>query len=75
MTLYEAGGDEAVLTPPGRVDVRVGEVEGLSQVQAGFARGEWLGELVLLGPMRMRYLEALSVASSLSRVYTGGHAG
>ncbi|RTI41684.1 HrcA family transcriptional regulator, partial [Thermus scotoductus] len=47
----------------------------LSQVQAGFARGEWLGELVILGPMRMRYLEALSVASSLSRVYTGGHAG
>lgn len=75
VTLYEAGGDEAVLTPPGRVDVRVGEVEGLSQVQAGFARGEWLGELVLLGPMRMRYLEALSVVSSLSRVYTGQHAG
>lgn len=72
--LYEGEGEE-VLTPPGRVDVRVGEVEGLSQVQAGFAKGEWLGELVLLGPMRMRYLEALSVAQGLTRVYTGQHAG
>ncbi|WP_105316685.1 HrcA family transcriptional regulator [Thermus tenuipuniceus] len=72
--LYEGQGGE-VLTPPGRVDVRVGEVEGLAQVQAGFAKGEWLGELVLLGPMRMRYLEAFSVASSLSQVYTGQHAG
>ncbi|GGM92362.1 heat-inducible transcription repressor HrcA [Thermus composti] len=72
--LYEAGGED-VLTPPGRVDVRVGEVEGLAQVQAGFARGEWLGEIILLGPMRMRYPEALSVAYSLSQVYTEGHAG
>lgn len=72
--VYESGREE-VLTPPGRVDVRVGEVEGLSQVQAGFQRGEWLGEIVLLGPMRMRYAEALSVALGLSRVYTGQHAG
>ncbi|WP_117237713.1 HrcA family transcriptional regulator [Thermus sediminis] len=72
--LYERG-DGDLLTPPGRVDVRVGEVEGLAQVQAGLERGEWQGEIVLIGPMRMRYLEALSVASSLSRVYTGTHAG
>ncbi|GAA6762790.1 MULTISPECIES: HrcA family transcriptional regulator [Thermus] len=72
--LYEAGGEE-VLTPPGRVDVRVGEVEGLAQVQAGFQKGEWLGELTLIGPMRMRYPEALSVALGLTQVYTGGHAG
>ncbi len=72
--LYEAEGED-LLTPPGRVDVRVGEVEGVSAVQAGFARGEWTGELVLLGPMRMRYPEALAVAYSLSRVYTEGHAG
>jgi len=72
--IYESGREE-VLTPPGRVDVRVGEVEGLAQVQAGFQRGEWLGEIVLLGPMRMRYAEALSVVLGLSRVYTGQHAG
>ncbi len=71
---YERGGED-LLTPPGRVDVRVGEVEGLAQVQAGLEQGEWQGELVLLGPMRMRYLEALSVAQSLSQVYTGTHAG
>jgi heat-inducible transcriptional repressor len=72
--LYERG-EEDLLTPPGRVDVRVGEVEGLAQVQAGLEQGEWQGELVLLGPMRMRYPEALSVAQSLSQVYTGTHAG
>jgi heat-inducible transcriptional repressor len=72
--LYERG-EEDLLTPPGRVDVRVGEVEGLAQVQAGFSQGEWQGEIVLLGPMRMRYPEALSVAQSLSQVYTGTHAG
>ncbi|TBH21215.1 HrcA family transcriptional regulator [Thermus thermamylovorans] len=72
--LYEEEGGE-VLTPPGRVDVRVGEVEGLAQVQAGFARGEWLGEITLLGPMRMRYPEALSVVLGLSQVYTGQYAG
>lgn len=72
--LFEENGEE-VLTPPGRVDVRVGEVEGLAQVQAGFAKGEWLGEITLLGPMRMRYPEALSVALGLTQVYTGHHAG
>nr|WP_277621340.1 HrcA family transcriptional regulator [Thermus arciformis] len=72
--LYEAGSEE-LLTPPGRVDVRVGEVEGLAQVQAGFQRGEWLGELTLIGPLRMRYPEALSVALGLTQVYTGQHAG
>ncbi|MCH1927276.1 hypothetical protein L6232_20940, partial [Shewanella sp. C31] len=72
--LYEAGSEE-LLTPPGRVDVRVGEVEGLAQVQAGFAKGEWLGEITLLGPMRMRYPQALSVALGLTQVYTGQHAG
>ncbi len=72
--LYEAGGEE-VLTPASRVDVMVGEVEGLSTVRAGFARGEWLGEITLIGPLRMRYPEALSVAYSLGQLYTGRHAG
>ena len=73
VALYEEGGEDP-LTPPGRVDVRVGEVEGLALVQAGFQKGEWLGELTLIGPLRMRYAEALSVAYSLSQVYPGGHA-
>lgn len=73
VALYEEGGED-LLTPPGRVDVRVGEVEGLALVQAGFQKGEWLGELTLIGPLRMRYAEALSVAFSLSQVYTGQHA-
>ncbi|MGC8967710.1 MAG: HrcA family transcriptional regulator [Thermus sp.] len=71
--LYEEGAED-LLTPPGGVDVRVGEVEGLAQVQAGFQKGEWLGEIVLLGPMRMRYPEALSVVLGLTQVYTGSHA-
>jgi len=72
--LYEREGED-LLTPPGRVDVRVGEVEGLAQVQAGFQRGEWQGEIVLIGPLRMRYTQALSVAYSLGELYTGSRAG
>ena len=73
VALYEEGGED-LLTPPGRVDVRVGEVEGLALVQAGFQKGEWLAAPTLIGPLRMRYAEALSVAFSLSQVYTGQHA-
>jgi len=44
-------------------------------VQAGFQRGEWQGEIVLIGPLRMRYTQALSVAYSLGELYTGSRAG
>ena len=65
------------ITPAGRLNVRVGDVEGLSLVQAGFERGGRSGELTLIGPLRMRYREALSVAESLSRALEGEtvHAG
>ncbi len=62
---------EDPLTPPGGVNVRVGEIEGLALVQAGFAEGSLRGELTLVGPMRMRYKEALSVAYSLSQALSG----
>ncbi len=74
VALYESG-SESPPPPPGRVDVRVGEVEGIATVQAGLARGEWVGELSLFGPMRMRYAEALSLVQGLGEVYTGGRAG
>jgi len=59
------------ITPARRLNVRVGDVEGLSLVQAGFQRGGRAGELTLIGPLRMRYREALSVAESLSRALEG----
>jgi len=34
--------------------------------------GEVVGELTLLGPVRMRYGEALSVAHTLGRAYMRG---
>ncbi len=65
------------ITPARRLNVRVGDVEGLSLVQAGFRREGRAGELTLIGPLRMRYREALSVAESLSRALEGEalHAG
>ncbi len=66
---------EEVLTPPGRVNLRIGERKGISMVQVGLIGGEYLGELTLLGPLRMRYQEALAVAYSLGQVYTQVHAG
>jgi len=65
------------ITPARRLNVRVGDVEGLSLVQAGFERAGRSGELTLIGPLRMRYREALSVAESLSRALEGEtvHAG
>ncbi|KGQ21926.2 HrcA family transcriptional regulator [Thermus filiformis] len=69
------GESEEVLTPPGRVNLRIGERAGISMVQAGLMGGEYLGELTLLGPLRMRYQEALAVAYSLGQVYTQVYAG
>jgi len=59
------------LTPPGRYDVRVGDAPGLSLVQAGFHHEGRQGEIVFVGPLRMRYREALSVAGSLCRALAG----
>jgi heat-inducible transcriptional repressor len=47
--LYERG-EEDLLTPPGRVDVRVGEVEGLAQVQAGLEQGSGRGSWSFWAP-------------------------
>lgn len=63
---------EQTLTPPGGLNLRVGEDEGLSLVQAGLTTGDQVGELSLLGPVRMRYPQALSVAYALGQVYTRG---
>lgn len=73
VAVFEGEGEE-VLTPPGRVNLRIGEREGVSMVQMGLMGGEYLGELTLLGPLRMRYQEALAVACSLGQVYTRVHA-
>ena len=61
------------LAPPGGVNLRV--ERGSALVQAGFSRSGWRGEVVLLGPERMRYRDALSVAYTLGRVLEGGDAG
>ena len=52
------------LTPRGGYNIRL--EEGLAWVQAGFSRSGWLGELSLVGPERMRFPRALSVARTLS---------
>lgn len=70
LSLFESTPEEQ-FTPPGGVNLRVGDWEGLSWVQAGVSLGEVTGELSLLGPMRMRYPHALSVAYALSQVYMG----
>ncbi len=59
------------ITPARRLNVRVGDVEGISMVQAGFQRGGRSGELTLIGPLRMHYREALSVAESFSQALEG----
>ncbi|ADH61963.1 MAG: HrcA family transcriptional regulator [Deinococcota bacterium] len=69
--LFEAPKDDP-LTPPGGVNLRVGEGGGFSLVQVGIGMGEVVGELTLLGPVRMRYGEALSVAHTLGRAYMRG---
>jgi len=70
ISIFEAPSDET-LTPPGGVNLRVGESEGLSLVQAGIAMSSQIGELSLLGPVRMRYAHALSVAYAMGQVYMG----
>ncbi|GIW25673.1 DeoR family transcriptional regulator [Meiothermus sp.] len=70
IAVYE-GPSDTTLTPPGGVNVRVGEDEGLSLVQAGFGANDQVGELTLLGPVRMRYERALSVAYTMSQAYMG----
>jgi len=57
--------------PAGGLDVRVGDVEGISLVQAGFHRTGRSGELTMIGPLRMHYRQALSVAHSLSHALEG----
>ena len=61
------------LAPPGGVNLLL--EGGAAMVQVGFARPAWKGELALLGPERMRYREALSVAYTLGEVLGGKDAG
>jgi heat-inducible transcriptional repressor len=70
LSVFESQSD-TTLTPPGGMNVRIGEDIGLSMVQTGVAFSDQVGELSLLGPMRMRYTHALSVAYALGQVYTG----
>jgi heat-inducible transcriptional repressor len=70
IAVFESPSD-ATLTPPGGVNLRVGEDEGLSLVQAGIRINDQVGELSLLGPVRMRYEKALSVAYAMGQVYMG----
>ncbi|MER3484097.1 MAG: HrcA family transcriptional regulator [Meiothermus sp.] len=70
IAVFENPADET-LTPPGGMNLRVGEGEGLSLVQAGVGVSDQVGELSLLGPVRMRYGQALSVAYALGQVYMG----
>ena len=62
---------EGPLTPAGRINIQVGEIEGLALVQAGFAQSAFRGEITLVGPIRMRYRQAISVVYSLSLSETG----
>jgi len=57
------------LAPPGGVNLRL--EGGAALVQVGFERPAWQGEVSLLGPERMRYREALSVAYTLGSVLGG----
>lgn len=70
IALFETPKDDT-LTPPGGMNLRVGEDDGLSLVQAGVSLGDQFGELSLLGPVRMRYAQALSVAYAMGQVYMG----
>jgi len=70
LDLLDSLPDEPVL-PAGGLDVRVGDVEGISLVQAGFRHTGRVGELTMIGPIRMHYREALSVAHSLSHALEG----
>lgn len=70
IAIFETPKDDT-LTPPGGMNLRVGEDEGVSLVQAGISLGDQLGELSLLGPVRMRYAQALSVAYAMGQVYMG----
>ena len=70
IAVFEAPSDPT-FTPPGGINIRVGEDDGLSLVQAGIGVNDRVGELTLLGPVRMRYERALSVAYTMSQVYMG----
>ncbi len=60
------------LVPPGGLNLQL--EKGTAVIQAGFLRAAWRGEVTLLGPGRMRYRDALSVAYTLGSVLGGEHA-
>ncbi len=60
------------LAPPGGVNLRL--EGGTAVVQVGFERAAWRGEVALLGPGRMRYRDAISVAYTLGEVLGGRRA-
>jgi heat-inducible transcriptional repressor len=52
--------------PPGEVSVAVDDPKGISAVTVGFRSGAGRGSVVIVGPTRMRYPQAISVAKAVS---------
>jgi heat-inducible transcriptional repressor len=52
--------------PPGSVNLSVDDPNGISAVQVGFRSSVGLGSVAIVGPTRMRYPNAISVAKAVS---------
>jgi heat-inducible transcriptional repressor len=52
--------------PPGSVNLSVDDPNGISAVQVGFRSSVGLGSVAIVGPTRMRYPQAISVAKAVS---------
>jgi transcriptional regulator of heat shock response len=52
--------------PPDRVNLPVDDPNGISAVQVGFRSSVGLGSVAIVGPTRMRYPQAISVAKAVS---------
>ncbi len=52
--------------PPGSVNLAVDDPNGVSAVQVGFRSSVGVGNVAIVGPTRMRYPQAISVAKAVS---------
>jgi heat-inducible transcriptional repressor len=52
--------------PPGSVNLAVDDPNGISAVQVGFRSSVGVGNVAIVGPTRMRYPQAISVAKAVS---------
>jgi heat-inducible transcriptional repressor len=52
--------------PPGSVNLAVDDPNGISAIQVGFRSSVGFGKLAIVGPTRMRYPQAISVAKAVS---------